>query len=425
MKKLISLLLATIMLTCTFTVSALESTVSYRSKTVMSATPVIDGIIDEVYRQSFSATISSPSTFGIDIESVANVYALYDNKYVYVAAHITDTTPFTIDKNYLESDPHPYLNDAFEIRIATNGHMAAYNGTFDNHHLFYVDSQGRRFSSYEQQVLGFKGKTTYTKGKEYVVEVAIPLTSPLVEGEDISFNFQVDNMTGDPAAPKIGCIGLSPIGKILIPFKVGGKASGEIADNTQVEEQPQDLGGIFKDVTTDDWFFDDVVSAYQRGLMKGTSSYYFSPDVDVTRAMFAAIMHRLAGEPVVNYAMPFTDFSQDEWYAEAVRWASSEKIINGVDDTHFAPDESITREQMAAMIYRYAKIKGQTPTGAWAQSLPFTDVDTISNWARESIMYCYGEGFMSGNQDKTFAPNNNATRAEVATVIVRVMNELK
>ncbi|MBO7209327.1 MAG: S-layer homology domain-containing protein [Clostridia bacterium] len=428
MKKLLCLILTIVLILGTICVSARESTLYYGSKVVLGGTPSIDGKIDDVYRASFNVNITGPTTFGANTESEATVYVLHDSKNVYVAAEIVDTTPYKIDTKYLKDDAHPYQNDALEIRIATNGHMAPYTGSNTNHHLFYADWQGRRFSSYEQQVKGFRGTTKYVAGQGYTVEVAIPLTSPLVESETISLNFQIDNMTVQDGKDVFGCIALIEAGG-LVDFKVGGQAldignAGAQPDTEEETEKPAPTPPLFKDIKSTDWFYEDVLKVYHNGIITGTSANEFSPNIDVTRAMFAKILHRLDGEPAVNYAMPFTDFNHGEWYGEAVRWAASNKIINGITDTTFAPNEKVTREQIAAMIFRYINYKGKGPNGAWAATLPFKDSSDISGWSRASIMYCFGEKLMSGDENRYFNPQSFATRAEVATVINRLIEKL-
>ncbi|MBQ3115158.1 MAG: S-layer homology domain-containing protein [Clostridia bacterium] len=430
MKRLLCIVLTAIMLLGSIPAIARESTLLYGNKTILQGTPVIDGKIDDIYRESFYVNISGPTSYGVDSEGEASVYTLYDSNYVYIVAEVIDTTPFEVDTKYLEEDSHPHLNDALEIRIKADGHMAPYNGSIADHHLFYADWKGRRFSSYEQQVVGFKGATTNDYGKSFIVEIAIPLLTPLEIGETISFNIQVDNMTlqGEETEEyAFSCISLAE-GKNLINFKVGEKVSGlgnvgAITDPT--EKEPESEATMFKDVRSNDWFCEDVLNAYNSGIIKGTSADEFSPNDDVTRAMFAKILHRLDGEPVVNYDMPFTDFSRGEWYADAVKWAASNGIISGINNTTFAPDEKITREQIATMIFRYICYKGKGPQGAWASTLPYKDATSISAWARASAMYCYNESIMTGDKDRLFHPQDFATRAEVATVVNRLAKVLE
>ena len=112
----------------------------------------------------------------------------------------------------------------------------------------------------------------------------------------------------------------------------------------------------FADVAEGAWYYDDVAYACAAGLMDGVSATEFNPGGTMTRAMLVTILWRLEGEPVVNYLMPFADVAEGAWYAEAVRWAASEGVVEGVSDTAFAPDDTVTREQLAAILARFMEL---------------------------------------------------------------------
>lgn len=181
----------------------------------------------------------------------------------------------------------------------------------------------------------------------------------------------------------------------------------------------------FTDVKETDWYYDSVRYVYVNGLMNGTSDTEFAPAASLTRAMLVTVLWRLENEPVVNYLMPFDDVSQDIWYGEAVRWAVAEGIVNGVEDTKFAPDNNITREQIATIMYRYADYKGVAPTGAWAIKLDYADLAEISDYAIDGVMYCKLKEIMQGKENNNFAPKDNATRAEIATILQRYIENDK
>lgn len=223
MKKITAVVLSVMMLTALFTMFASAGILETKSETITPGTPVVDGKIDEVYQGGLNVKFGAPSYAGVDITNVADVYAVYDNDYVYVAAYVTDDFAFQVDEDYLNNDAHPSKNDAFEIRISTEDHMAPFTGSNKDHHLFYVDAQGRRFSSYQETVDGFTGATTVGEGY-YIIEVAIPLTSPLQADEIIAFNFQVDDMNADG---EFGAAGIAAKFSQLVEFTVGG---GEVAD---------------------------------------------------------------------------------------------------------------------------------------------------------------------------------------------------
>lgn len=180
----------------------------------------------------------------------------------------------------------------------------------------------------------------------------------------------------------------------------------------------------FTDVHTWDWYYSNVCAVYEKGLMNGTSPFLFEPNSETTRAMMVTIMHRMEGAPKITAYTPFYDVPTDTWYSNAVDWAFKNKIVNGMGNGLFAPDESITREQMATMFYRYMTWRGDGPVGSWAILLTYSDTWRISDWASEGVMFCTLTGIMYGNEDGSFAPQNTATRAEIAAVVDRTAQKI-
>ena len=154
--------------------------------------------------------------------------------------------------------------------------------------------------------------------------------------------------------------------------------------------------------------------------MEGVDDTLFAPNASLTRKMLVTILWRVEGKPVVNYYMPFTDVDGAAWYAEAVRWAASEGIVNGVTDTSFAPDDPITREQLAAILYRYAKAKGyDVSIGEETNILSYADFAQISEYAIPAMQLACGAGIINGFTESTLVPQGTATRAQVATMLMR------
>lgn len=179
-------------------------------------------------------------------------------------------------------------------------------------------------------------------------------------------------------------------------------------------------GGFpFTDVAPGAWYYDAVSYVYANGLMDGTSATTFEPNANMTRAMLVTILWRMEGEPVVNYIMPFTDVDGGAWYAEAVRWASSEGIVEGVSDTEFAPNEAVTREQFAAILYRYAQYDGMDAVTLEENLGGFTDADSISEYAVPALNWAVGEGIITGTTATTLEPQGTATRAQAAAMLMR------
>ena len=176
----------------------------------------------------------------------------------------------------------------------------------------------------------------------------------------------------------------------------------------------------FIDVSAGAWYEDGVRYVYEKGLMAGTSATTFGPDVTTTRGMIATILWRLAGSPQVDYAMAFDDVAAGSWYAEAIRWAASEGIVSGYGDGKFGPDDIITREQMAAMLYRYAQYKGyDVSVGENTNLLSYTDFESLSEYAIPAMQWAVGAGLISGTSASTLSPQGNASRAQVAVILMQ------
>ena len=184
------------------------------------------------------------------------------------------------------------------------------------------------------------------------------------------------------------------------------------------DDTPVETGLPFTDVKADDWFYEAVKYAYDNKLMDGTSSTTFAPLMTTNRAMIVTILWRLEGSPVVNYAMNFSDVESGVWYTEAVRWAAAEGIVKGYSDTVFAPDDTVTREQLATILYRYAEYK-EYDVSAKGDLTTFADGSTVSTWAADGMTWAVGAQLITGKDGGKLDPTGTATRAEVATILMR------
>lgn len=181
-----------------------------------------------------------------------------------------------------------------------------------------------------------------------------------------------------------------------------------------------DTGLPFTDVSRGDWFYDAVKYVYDNGLFKGTSDTLFEPDAPMTRGMFATVLGRAAGvDASAEYENVFADVEPNEYYAPYIAWASENGMVEGNGDGTFAPDDNITREQMAKIFLGYYRYMGEGPEGAWAIALNYADVDQMSDWALEGVMFCTLKGLLMGKENNMFDPKGNALRSEVATVLMR------
>lgn len=174
----------------------------------------------------------------------------------------------------------------------------------------------------------------------------------------------------------------------------------------------------FVDVADSDWYADAVQYVFANGLMAGTSDTTFSPNATTTRAMIVTILYRLEGTPAVTGTTAFTDVAAGQYYADAVAWAAQNGIVSGTSATTFSPDGVITREQMAAILYRYAQHKGYDVT-AKADLSVFTDAAQVSTYATDAMAWANASGLISGTSATTLSPAGSATRAQVATILMR------
>lgn len=174
----------------------------------------------------------------------------------------------------------------------------------------------------------------------------------------------------------------------------------------------------FVDVAEDAWYYDAVQYVNENGLMDGTSPNLFSPNVTTTRGMIVTILYRLEGAPDVTGTNIFTDVDEDAWFADAVLWANTNGIVSGYGNGLFGPNNTITREQMAAVLYRYAQYKGYD-TAAKADLSGYTDAAQVSDWAVDAICWANAEGLISGTSPTTLTPKGGATRAQAAAILAR------
>ena len=183
--------------------------------------------------------------------------------------------------------------------------------------------------------------------------------------------------------------------------------------------EPVDLP--FNDVPEGYWAYDAIQYVYGEGLMAGTSGSTFNPEGTTTRGQIVTILWRLSGSPVVNYLMDFDDVDPAAYYAEAIRWATSEGIAGGYGGGVFGPDDPITREQLAAMLYRYAQLMGyDVSIGENTNILSYADAFDVSEYAVSALQWACGAGIIHGTGDgSTLTPQGETTRAQVATVLMR------
>lgn len=212
--------------------------------------------------------------------------------------------------------------------------------------------------------------------------------------------------------------------------KVNGKSVGAVKTytidkltvSTRIEVEFTNGKLPFTDVRESDWFYEDVAFAYENGLFAGTSDTTFSPNASMTRAMLVTVLYRLEDQPAVNGRSGFSDVQYNGYYEDAVTWAADNGIVNGTSASTFSPNANVTREQMAAILYRYAQYKKYN-TAASASLNGFTDLASVSGYAAASLEWAVAEKLINGSAGKLM-PTGNATRAQVAAILHRFVENV-
>lgn len=293
-----------------------------------------------------------------------------------------------------------YVNDySHEVSDwkSDSQHPSLGNGTYYNGWLRAADITPER---YVEQLLG----KILTVGKNGTVEPKLTLSHL---GKSVTFTFKPDK------------------GYRVKDVKVDGKSVGAVTTytvdkltvSTRIEVTFTNGKLPFTDVRESDWFYDDVVFAYENGLFSGTSDTTFSPNTSMTRAMLVTVLYRLEGQPAVNGRSGFSDVQYNGYYEDAVTWAADNGIVNGISTSTFSPNANVTREQMAAILYRYAQYKKYN-TAASSSLNSFSDHTSVSGYAVASLQWSVAEKLVNGSNGKLM-PTGNASRAQVAAILHR------
>lgn len=194
--------------------------------------------------------------------------------------------------------------------------------------------------------------------------------------------------------------------------------------NVSVYASKPEIGNDFNftDVPKSEWYYDLVMKAFEKGWFSGTSYTTFSPNVGMTRGMLASVLWRIEGEQAANVNI-FTDVAPNKYYTSAVNWSVQHGIVSGYGNGLFGPDDSITREQMAAILYRYAKYKGYDTTQGGMAIREFADYGNISEYALPMLAWTVNTGLIQGSYNNIM-PKETATRAQVAAILVRFSEKI-
>ena len=214
------------------------------------------------------------------------------------------------------------------------------------------------------------------------------------------WTYKGDTYVGDEYTVKMG----SKDAKLYVEFMD--------KDDIRLTELP------FRDVSKRDWYYDDVVYVYRKGYMDGMSSTRFGGELNTTRGQIVTILWRLTGEPRATKRNPFTDVSSSQYYYDAISWAYDAGVVAGFDARTFKPDQNVTREQLAAILYRYAKYMNLSTSGS-AYLAKYRDADKIANWAYDAMAWANYRGLINGTSATRIDPKGYATRAQIAAILHR------
>lgn len=205
---------------------------------------------------------------------------------------------------------------------------------------------------------------------------------------------------------------------VTVTFKEDGKTTTEDKEETgETEETTKPETITFSDVKESDWFYKGVSYVVENGMMNGVGDDQFAPNAPLTREMLAVVLYNMEKQPESTGVNPFADVKADMWYTDAIVWANANGIVAGYDDSTFGLGDSITREQLATILYRYAQLKGYDVTKK-ADLTGYTDSAAISGYAVEAMQWANANGIVNGMTETTLAPQGTATRAQVATMLM-------
>ena len=271
----------------------------------------------------------------------------------------------------------------------------------------YTHSSSSGTTRYSVEVRGTTGGTVTASPTRAAKGATVTLTVRADEG------YQLDGLTVTDS--KGGTVKLTDKGSGTYTFTM--PASKVTVQATFTQNQSGTLP--FTDVKTGDWFYEAVQYVYDKGMMTGVSADRFAPASTTTRGIIVTILYRLENEPAVSGGSAFTDVESGAWYADAVAWAAANDIVNGTSATTFAPNSPITREQMATMLYRFAQYKGMDAVTLQENLTGYPDGGQVSDYAIPAMNWAVGQGLIAGMENGTLVPQGSATRAQVATILMR------
>lgn len=274
------------------------------------------------------------------------------------------------------------------------------------------------FSGWSPEIVPVRSAATY---RAVYVAADITVTPSATPDAEPTETPDMTPSATPTATPKRSSAGNSS-GKTIPPINLTAAPASTQEPNAIPTNEPLStnapLANPFSDITENNWFYEPVLQLFEEGLISGISDSEFAPYMDITRGMFVTVLYRMENEPQSDFEYAFEDVPADEYFSKAVAWASENKIVEGYSGETYEPYQTIIREQMAAIIYRYARYKGYDMSVS--ADISYFDSESISDYALEAVKWTSAQGIMYGNTDNTFMPLSSATRAEAAAVFARI-----
>ena len=342
-----------------------------------------------------------------------NVYSPYANVTIYKATFMNGDT--FVDLRVSDS------NGKVVMPAAPSRAGYSFRGWYGNGHL-YAAGQTVQITKDTTFVAQWSDNTPYytITVKDAENGTVTCYAKSAAKGADVTLNvkadvgYQLDKLTVTDASGNV--IDVEKVNNTTYTFVMPGSKVTVEAVFAPTSVEPSDLP--FTDVSTSDWFYGAVKFVYENGLMDGVGNNLFAPNATLNRAMAVTILYRLEGSPAVTTDAGFNDVAAGTWYTDAVNWAAANNIVNGVEGNNFDPTGSLTREQMATVLYRYAQYKG-ADVSASGDISGFVDSANVSSWAADAVKWAVGSGLVNGVEGNALAPQGTSTRAQAATVLMR------
>lgn len=432
----------------------LDITAMYQLKATDDQTTVTVGEPQELTVTSpVTLTIPMPADFGLEQDEINISHETGGSSYVYEGSVSNEKLTFTaqhglgrftitaegpvasigsVDYTSLQAAVDA-VGDKETIKVYVDGLEAVVSGN----KTFYIELSGATqypdLSAASGYVLTDDGNGTYTVSKQDQGSTVDPRYIVYVERSD---NGSVSVWPGTAAAGTVVTVNVKPdegyvLDELVVTDSIGReldaqyKGSGKYtfkmpASWVKIEASFRTRRMPFADVAENAWYTDAVRYVYEHDLMDGIGSTTFAPDATTSRAMIATILWRMAGSPAVNGSIGFSDVADGQWYSEAIRWAASEGIVDGYGNGSFGPNDPITREQFAAMLWRYAASAGyDVSIGESTNILSYADATNVSEYAIPAMQWACGSGVITGISEATLVPLGEATRAQAATMLMR------